>query len=389
MQKDLEQIFPTRPSLKLNDFSSNMGWRYVTALIKLMRMDRMRRTDALSLTLKLSCNDDVSSTKSLESNHEINSNNKIEDNVSPNLMRMCSLLPDGREYRVNYAESLKEARGDEVNTKKLSLDADQKKPKLLSNKAVAKIKEIIPNLPVSGVNSGRATATTASVANRSTALISSDRPDDSSKASVAIDVNFGQYIHTLHHNSGDNQLDEGSSDLIWGGIIPIRPTSEKGSSRPVIGGRVMVSDSDTKINNDGDIKNKRIHQYGNSGHKKATVDAEVSKSATLVQNLSVELVIKEASIKNKASKSLGSPKKKGKNGIDPEYLPTAGDIARTMIEANNSPQKRRNRAFLLSHSDITSMESLKNAKSKSIQVFNDLVVVFNIRQEESEGEYYR
>jgi hypothetical protein len=118
-QSDIDEIFPTRPSLKIFDFTSHMMNRYVDALLRLLRLDAMGRGDAFALAMQLRAvagqrPGSVGSRGGTAVPASRGGGGGRGGAVSfaaggaPSLdeLFMCSLLPDGRQTRIDFADAV-------------------------------------------------------------------------------------------------------------------------------------------------------------------------------------------------------------------------------------------------------------------------------------------
>lgn len=402
-QHNIDAIFPTRPSLRIYDFTSHMMNRYLDALIRVLRLDKMLRRDAFALAMNINTGahglkpgtgpgqpssigpTSVTSARPKTGQDEFQSVSFAPTDYSSHGMFMCSLLPDGRSARMDYVDSLLPQRSlsppndvkqrtapravihfperVDVNSRPGSHSTRIPTPSEKSPRS-ASVVSIKPPSPPHGLDAAKGGPSVRPMQD------SSSLPEIRKKNSVmTIDVNHGTGIFVPLNRSSSADISP-SGDRSSPGLSASRPTppppreSSGGLLRPGSGARFTVPSENASMKN----------EFDNDSMLKL-IDA----TSCLANRL-------------ESPHRVPSPRKKITGGTTPrkqrrklkkkkdDRAPTAGDLARTIHEAT-----------LKSTSNNQTPPTILTKKVGYLDTdeynIDDVVYILNVRKEGNEGIY--
>lgn len=381
--------------------------RYIDALVRLMRMDRMLRRDAYTLALQLVMQNTprigtVASSRANSAAPASSGVNLDKDVVQRSFDELgnpfiCSLLPDARQLRLDYVNSFYPgfSMPVDVTTKPNSiLDHFPQKVEVnvdLTGSSNSKIHHHVMFSVSPPLGASRQTTEVAKTSNL---------PDIKKKHSVVtVDVNHGNGIFVpsryLPVKDADFAKDDDFSFLLATSQPKPPPRNDVNglAPRPAAGGTHLVPT--TSVSGDA------LHH--NAGLGTSELLKLVDTTSVLADKLGATEDQKATKPRNNIMPHQENKKSMRKNvKLDPSLIPTAGDIARSMRDSHRqgtvfaTERIRTSSAPLAATKDFESRDdkalgstlSLKKTDFLDTDDYNvdDVVLVFNVRKEGSEGE---
>lgn len=424
-QHDIDQIFPTRPSLKIFDFTSHMMNRYIDAVIRLLRIDRMIRRDAFTLSMKIKSVAHVprpasgpirpstggaavlAPSRPRAATEEALTLSFADDLTPLEGSCICSLLPDGRPIRLRFVESVFPSRISSPPTKNVkaasqieAIDhfpvdvntihfADTRPGSVSGPVSPRNHSVMLVKPPSSRIAGGALRLTPPPISMRD----SSSLPEIKKKSSVmTVDVNYGRGIFVPLNRSSSLEIATSPERAPSAPSTPVvahptpRPPRDKGPTagplRPGSGARLKapVKELSEAENVLGPVSLMKL----------------VDTTAVLADRLYSPEVIKSPR-RNLMGGNNGSektPRRKYMNISQKKRayhkystLPTAGDIARTMREALKAKEKKEKGAMIGQGVTITPSALSSKADYLDTDEYNvdDVVLVMNLRREGDEA----